>query len=212
MKSVKLILWVSLFLSVFYSTPASGQSQEAQQLLLDVQKLTQLKQILQNMYKGFEVLHNGYTAIKDISQGNFNIHKVFLDGLLAVSPTVQKYKRIADIMDYQLRIMKEYRSAYNQFMGDKNFSSDEIDYIGKVYGKLATLSLKNLDDLMIVITAGKLRMSDDERITMIDHIFSEVQDEWLFLNHFNDSAKLLSIGRAKEQEEIDRSRELLDIK
>jgi hypothetical protein len=197
---------------VFYTTGASAQSQEAQQLLLNVEKLAQLKQILKDMYKGYEILNNGYTAIKDISQGNFNIHKVFLDGLLAVSPAVKKYKRIADIIDYQLRIMKEYKSAYNQFKEGGNFTVEETDYMAKVYGNLSNLSLQNLDDLLTVITAGKLRMSDDERISAIDHIFSEVEDEWLFLKHFNNSAKLLSIARVREQQDIDLSRKLMDIK
>jgi hypothetical protein len=212
MKSVKIVLFAWFLLSFFHPAPVSAQSQEVKQLLLNVEKLAQLKQILKDMYKGYEILHNGYTAIRDISQGSFSIHKIFLDGLLAVSPTVQKYKRVADIIDYQLRIVKDYKSAYNQFKNNKNFTSEEIDYMGKVYGNLVSLSLENIDDLTTVLTAGKLRMSDDERITIIDHLFSQVQDEWLFLNHINNSAKLLSIARSREQQEINLSRKLLDIK
>ena len=34
-------------------------------------------------------------------QGNFNLHKAFLDGLMMVSPAVKKYKRVADIITLQ---------------------------------------------------------------------------------------------------------------
>lgn len=199
-----ILLWVKLL--------SFGQSQEAQQLLLDVEKLTQFKQILSDLKKGYEILSGGYEAIKNISQGNFNLHQTFLDGLLQVSPAVQKYERIADIVSYQLRILKEYKAAFNQFRADKNFTADEIDYMGKVYSHLFNESVKNLDDLIAVITAGKLRMSDDERLKTIDHIWNEIQDQYAFLRDFNGSTSMLSQARAKEQEEINVSRKLLDIK
>ena len=74
---------------------------------------------LKNMKDGYTIIFKGYTAVKDLSQGNFNLHKTFLDGLMEVSPAVKKYKRIADIFKYQLRITKEYKAAYNQFRDDK---------------------------------------------------------------------------------------------
>ncbi|MFX9630904.1 hypothetical protein ABTO69_20345, partial [Acinetobacter baumannii] len=57
-----------------------AQSDEVQQLLLNVEKLAQFKKILQNMYDGYKLLHKGYTAVKNISEGNFSLHKTFLDG------------------------------------------------------------------------------------------------------------------------------------
>ncbi len=53
------------------SLGVKAQSQEAQQLLLNWEKLTQFKKILQNMYDGYKILYKGYTAVKDISEGNF---------------------------------------------------------------------------------------------------------------------------------------------
>jgi hypothetical protein len=185
-----------------------GQSQEVQQLLLDVEKLAQFKQILSDLKKGYEILSSGYTAIKNISQGNFNLHQTFLDGLLQVSPAVQKYERIADIIRYQLKIVKEYKAAFNQFKADKNFTVDEIDYMGKVYSHLFNESVENLDDLITVITAGKLRMSDDERLKAIDHIWTEIQDQYAFLRDFNSSTAMLSKARQREQQEIDVSKKL----
>ena len=84
-----------------------AQSYEAQQLLLNWEKLAQLKKILDNMYKGYQVLSYGYTTIKDISEGNFNLHHAFLEGLLQVSPTVLKYKRVVDIVPIPTRAARE---------------------------------------------------------------------------------------------------------
>jgi hypothetical protein len=212
MKKVKLIFCFLVFLLPIRPLTAAAQTFEIEQLLLDVEKLTQLKQILQDMYKGYEVLHKGYTTIKDISEGNFSLHKVFLDGLLEVSPTVQKYKRIAEIINYQLQIVKEYKAAYNRFKQDNNFTVQEIEYMGKVYNNLFKESLKKLDELITVITSGQLRMSDDERITAIDRIFSEVEDQVNFLRYFNSKAAVLSAQRGKEFQEVEISKRLSDVK
>ena len=91
-------LWMLFFTM---NNSAKAQSQEAQQLLLNVEKLSQLKNILSDMKKGYQVISGGYNAIKDISQGNFSLHGIFLDGLMLVSPEVKKYRRVADIISYQ---------------------------------------------------------------------------------------------------------------
>ncbi|MBN8880660.1 MAG: TerB family tellurite resistance protein [Sphingobacteriales bacterium] len=189
-----------------------SQSQEVQQLLLDVEKLAQFKKILNNMYTGYKVLYKGYTTIKDISEGNFDLHRNFLDGLLQVSPAVRKYQRIADIVSYQLRIVKEYKAAFEQFKQDKHFSADEIDYLGSVYGNLFDTSLKSLDELAMVVTAGKLRMSDDERLQAIDRIYNEVVDQFSFLQEFNNSTAILAVQREKEMMDIELSRKIYSIK
>lgn len=185
-----------------------AQSEEVQQLLLNIEKLSQFRKILKNMKDGYQIIFKGYTAVKDISQGNFNLHKTFLDGLMQVSPAVKKYKRIADIISYQLRIAKEYKLAFNRFKEEKQFTAEEVDYLGKVYGNLFNESLKNLDELAMVITSGKLRMSDDERLQAIDKIYFSVEEQYSFLKEFTNNSNLVSLQRKAERAEIEMSRRL----
>jgi len=105
MKKCKLVL--AFFYLIIVSCKSFSQSQEAQQLLLDWEKLTQFKKILKDMKDGYQIIHKGYTTIRDISSGNFSLHKNFLDALFDVSPAVKQYKRIADIINYQLLIVKQ---------------------------------------------------------------------------------------------------------
>lgn len=197
-----------LLLMLALNKMSFAQSEEAKQLLLNVEKLAQFKKILQNMYDGYKIIHKGYTTVKDLSEGNFSLHKTFLDGLMEVSPVVRKYKRIADIINYQIRIVKVYKGAFNQFKEDKSFTGDEIEYLRKVYANLFDQSVKNLDELAIVITAGKLRMSDDERLQAIDRIYASIEDQFTFLKEFNNNTAVLSLQRKSEQAEIRMSRRL----
>jgi hypothetical protein len=205
MKKRVVILWIILF---SFSAKVVAQSAEVQQLLLNVEKLAQLKKILSSMKKGYEIVSGGYNRIKDISKGNFNIHQAFLDGLMQVSPAVRKYKRIGEIISFQTQLVKEYKSAFRRFDASNLFNENEIKYMSNVYGNLFNKSLQNLEELAMVITAGKLRMSDDERINAIDRIFDDMGDKLVFLRTFNKENNVLAIQRGREMVDTKVSKKL----
>lgn len=209
MKKILITISFFMFLSIYN---VRAQSQEIQQLILNIEKLTQFKQILKDMKKGYEILNGGYNAVKDISEGNFTLHKTFLDALMQVSPTVRKYKKIEHIINYQILLVKESKKAYSQFAGAKNFSEKELDYFEKVYGNLLRQSLRNLDELTLVITADKLRMSDDERLSAIDKIYIQMEDKVRFLRAFNTSSNILALQRLKESNDVKTSKEIHNLK
>ncbi len=195
MKTILLIVVIAFSMMWF---KGNAQSSEAQQLVLNVAKLAQLKKILSNMKKGYEIISKGYNTVKDISKGNFNLHDAFLNALLEVSPSVKKYKRISDIINCQFQIVKEYRSAFNRIKATNLFNVSEINYMETVYSNLISKSFQNLNELSVVITSGKLRMSDDERITAIDRIYGEITDKLIFLRSFNNEGNVLAIQRGRE--------------
>jgi len=210
LKGVRGTLYLMLTLSVIclLSTlyKAGAQSTEVQQLLLNVEKLSQLKNILSDMKRGYTIVANGYNAVKNISQGNFSLHEVFLDGLMLVNPEIRKYERVADIISYQQQLISEYKSASNRFKNADTFSPEELSYLSGIYGRLFDQSIKNLDELLTVITSSKLRMSDDERLRAIDRIFLDMQDKLIFLRSFNKEASILNLQRQKEKSDINTTR------
>lgn len=209
MSMKRMLIVTGLLMSVMLSAKkASGQADEIAQLVLNIEKLTQFKQILSDMKKGYQILEGGYNTVKNISEGNFNLHKTFLDGLLEVSPAVRNYRRVKDIANCQLLLVKEYRSAYDRFRKDDNFNADEVAYMGQVYDNLFQQSLRNLDELLVVVTAGKTRMSDDERLQAIDRIYADMQDKLMFLRHFNNNTTVLSVQRAKERSDVQTVRKI----
>lgn len=187
---------------------ATAQSAEAQQLLLNVEKLAQLKQILTDMKKGYEIVSKGYGTVKSISEGDFSLHDAFLNGLLTVNPELKKYRRVADIIQYQVRILSEYKTAYNRFRDSGRFTTDELLYMGKVYGSLFDQSLQNLDEMTMILTSGQLRMSDDDRIKAIDRLYADMQEKLGFLRSFNKKTMAVHDQRTQLQKEADQLRKL----
>lgn len=200
-----------MLVGLLFPSQAAAQSQEMQQLILNIEKLAQFKQILTDMKKGYQILNGGYNVVKDLSKGNFSLHETFLDALMQVSPTVRKYKRVGDIIHYQVLLVKEYKAAFNRFRNSGNFNPEEIVYLEKVYSKLFKESIRNLDELTSVISANTLRMSDDERLAAIDKVYADMQDKLSFLRNFNNNTSLLGIQRTKERNDINAMRSIYQV-
>ncbi len=196
----KIIIMLALLLGSAAIMPQQVKAQSIadllEQLALDYQKLAGLKNILSQMYRGYEMLTKGYNAVRDVAKGNFDIHQVYLDSLLLVSPAVREYPRTRDVISNQHALVAEYHSAYERFRKDKNFSPEEIAYISKVYNKLVDASQQNLDELSLVVTDSKLRMSDAERLAAIDRIYTGSTVQLTFLRRFNDRNLRTTVQRA----------------
>jgi hypothetical protein len=192
-----LIIFGLFGLMTLRPTTGRAQGQELQQLLLNIEKLTQMKSILSDMKTGYQIYQQGYGTISSLSKGNFNLHSVYLNGLMAVSPGIRNYGRIAEIISIQASLVSEYKRNYKQFRQSGSFSISELNYMGDVYNKLVAETLDNIGELTNVITANKLRMSDADRIKAIDRIYTTSSDKLQFLRSFNNQGVSLSLQRSK---------------
>jgi len=181
------------------SKAQTSTAQDIQQLVYDIEKLTQFKAILSDMQTGYTILTQGYGAVKSLSEGNFNLHSAFLNSLEAVSPAVRQYGRVADIIANQASIVTEYKTTWAQANRTGHFSASELLYLNSVFTRLLNQSIDNLTNLTDILTANSLRMSDAERLQAIDHIYDDTQNKLSFLRHFDNQVALLALERAKEQ-------------
>jgi hypothetical protein len=196
------VFGLTLVLALCTTLPCRAQEAEIEQLLLNVEKLAELKSILQKMYDGYKILTEGYEKVKQITSGNFNLHEVFLDGLYLVSPNVRKYHRVADIIEAEATILKEYKTTFGKVRQTGAFSGDQLNYIQGIYNNVLDGSLKNLDDLTMILTDSQMRMSDDERLTAIDRIYGNMQKHLSFLRDFNRQTSVSAMQTLKERSDL----------
>jgi hypothetical protein len=199
-KRVLILLWVLAF--SITGLLAQSVYDDTEQLLLDVQKLSELKQILQEMYQAYTITHQGYESIKSLSQGTFSLHKAFLDGLLAVNPAVASYWKVADIVNKEALLVKEAQAANSYLKGSGVFNSTELGIFLTRYNNLIEGSLDAVTELVMVVTAGTLRMSDAERLAAIDRIDGNVTRSLGVTNAFYNDAALQAMQRARQQQDI----------
>lgn len=202
MKRIEFFTAGLLLLLTVTASQSKAQSSDLTQLILDIEKLTQLKGILSDMKTGYTIIDGGYNEVKSIASGNFNLHSTFLNGLLMVSPAVAKYGHVADIILEQGYIVTEYQRYYSQFRQSGHFNSDELAYIANVYTTLLQQSLQNISQLADILTGGKLRMSDAERIRAIDGIYADTDDKLTFLRHFDQQTAVLDLQRQRDLNDL----------
>lgn len=203
MKSLIIILCFAIG-----SVRGSAQSHEIQQLLLDIEKLAQFKEILSDLKQGYSVLVTGYDAVKDISEGNFNLHKSFLDGLLEVSPAVRKYWKIKEVLETQGRLIREAKKLKSRLLNAGQLHGGELAYLEKVFDRLMSSSLSQISELLKILTAGEMRMTDKDRIDRIDGIWNEVNEQYDFFRRFSQAATVLSANRSRESQMLELDRKI----
>lgn len=186
------------------------------------QKSTQKKYLLEQiaalqvysgyLSKGYSIANDGLNTIKSIKNGDLLQHANYFTSLVIVNPQIRRYKKVADIIAMQISIVKQSGNALTSFRNNHHFTPTEITYLQRAFNTLLSDCAKNLNELLDLITDGKLQMKDDERIESIDKIYSDMQDKQEFARAFSNNAAGLSIQRSNEENDIIISKKLNGLK
>jgi hypothetical protein len=126
----------------------------------------------------------------------------YFDELAKVKQAISGYKKVKEIMQKQVAIVDEYKRAFNLFKNDKHFTAGEIEYMVQVYTGIVDESLKNLDQLFLVINALGTEMTDGKRIEIIGNVAARIDENLNDLRDFNSQNVRLSLQRARDEKEI----------
>lgn len=164
------------------------------------------KVYLELVKKGYRIAKDGLNTISSFKRGEFDLHDVFFKSLKNVNPEVKRYVRVAETIALQRKIIAEYNRMIGQLATSDAFTADEIGYLQGVFKRLLDDCELVLDDLVTVITSGKLEMKDDERMARIDKLFLDMQDKYTFSQNFSGEARAMAAARLQEKGEIITSR------
>lgn len=201
-----------IFLLVLFTALTTGnlQAQAKQQRML-LEQIAALQVYIGYAQKGYSAVKKGLTAIGDFKRGEFNLHTDYLNSLKVVNPKIKKYARVAEIIGLQTKIMKSYKGLHQQILHDDLFHGDEVDYIKRVFDRLIKNCDTNLDELLTIVTDGKLEMKDDERMKRIDMIYQNMLDNYTLSESLSNQTKLIAVSKAAELKEAKSSRVLSGI-
>ena len=209
--------FILLFVGLGYATVSFSQTgaewtqQKKTQRKYLIKQIMAFQTYLGYLKKGYDIAYKGISNVQNIKNGEWNSHKEFFESLTIVNPEIRKYKKVADIVTMQFRIIKQAKSLINVSKNRQLLKRDEVDHIVRVCANLLSECLKNIDELILVTTSGELEMKDDERIKWIERIYSEMQDKSVFLQSFGNSVTLLCSQKFHEQLEIEMSKRITGI-
>ena len=188
----------------------AGVKKAIRALDLRVQRLQNETIWLQNAQK---TLENALSKLKlqeisEWTERQKTLYKDYFEELNKVKSLISYYHRIRDISQKQLRLVKSYQRAWSFLRQDQHFSKDELEYMSKVYTGILEESLKNIDQVLLVINSFQTQMSDAKRLEIIRNAAESIDSNYYDLLQFNQQNILLSISRAKTKQDAELMRKI----
>jgi hypothetical protein len=181
---------------------------------LKIQRLQNKTIWLQNAQKTLE------NKMQELKLGNISdwvekqrkLYADYYDELWKVKSAITYYQKVKDIIQKQVRIVDEYKQAKALFKQDDHFTSNDIEFMEKVYSGILDESIKNLDQLYLAINSFMTQMSDAKRLELVNIAGEKIDQNLTDLRQFNNQNIRLSLQRAKDRSEINAVKSLYGIK
>lgn len=196
-------LLILLSCSLFFN-PTKAQTwdevfnQKKTQIRYLGEQLVALKMYAGYLKKGYEIVDQGVNTVKDLKNGEFNMHQNFISSLKAVNRAIRNSSKVAEIIALQLSL----NESFSSIKGIGYLSESHQQYISLVKDQIREECRKDLEELLIVITSGKVEMKDDERMKRLDKVYNSMLDKSEFIQSFCNEVSLLISQKKNERESI----------
>lgn len=225
MKKIFLIASVCLLASIAPVKSVNAQDPIAliiKQAIVKVIKAVDLKiQRLQNktiwLQNAQKVIENTMSKVKldeitDWVEKQRTLYKDYFNELWMVKNIISYYHRIKEISEKQVGLVQEYKRAWALFRQDKHFTPDELTYMGRVYTGILDESVKNLEQLSLVVNSFSTQMTDAKRLEIINTAADGTETAYNDLKAFNQQNILLSLQRSKDENDVEVIKQLYGLK
>lgn len=177
---------------------------------LQIQRLQNKTIWLQNAQKTLEntLSKMKLDEISDWTKKQKEQYEKYYEELTKVKEIIAYYQRIRDITQKQGRIVDEYNRTWALIKQDKHFTADEINYMAQVYSGILDESMKNIDQISMVIKSFTTKMSDAKRLELINKAADRVDANYSDLTKFNHQNTILSLQRAKTENDVETVKKL----
>ncbi len=180
---------------------------------LGIQRLQNKTIWLQNAQKQIEntLSKLKLNEISDWTKKQRDLYKDYYEELQKVKSIIIYYQRIKEISAKQTRLIDEYEKAWNLFKRDEHFKVSELEYMEKVYDGILGESMKNIDQILLIIESFTTQMSDLKRLEIINAAADQIDSNYNDLRLFNQQNVLLSLQRAKTDADVNKVKQFYGI-
>jgi hypothetical protein len=181
---------------------------------LQIQRLQNATIWLQNAQKTVENTMSKLKLdeIRDWVQKQKDLYDNYFDELWRVKDALVTYHKVKEIIQMQAQIVTDYKTAYALFKQDKNFSREDIERMHLMYSAILESSLKNIEQLALVINPFATQMTDFQRKEVIDRVYENIAKNKTDLAQYNEQNKFVSLQRAAQKGEIEIVKRLYGLK
>lgn len=168
-----------------------------------VDQIAALKVHLVNLKEGYQIVQRGLYTLDNIKSGNVNLHRDFFSSLTNVNPHIKNSAKVADIVAYQIYIIRDFKQSNDRLKREGNLTAEELYYLGYCYTNMMKSCELTLMELIDTITKDKRQLTDDQRILEIDRLHADMRDKYAFVRAFGKDNLSLSAMRGKERRDAE---------
>ncbi|QKJ32832.1 hypothetical protein HQ865_24770 [Mucilaginibacter mali] len=186
-------------------------SQQLQQRKIMVAQIAQYELYLGALKTAYHVSETGLNTAHDLKNGTFHLHNAYLSSLEQVNPLIRnspKGKAIADLNSQTLKLFADEADWQRQ---QKLLTTTEMTYLQKVRDNLAAKCQLDMDELLLVLTPGKLQLTDAQRLERLDKIYDRMKDKYAFAGSFTAQCRKLALNRKQHRQDNDQLKKLYGI-
>jgi hypothetical protein len=113
------------------------------------------------------------------------------------------YEQVKAMIEKQEQIVAGYKQVHSIVGQDKHFTSAEVSQMYAVLTGIVNQSTQNITRLTTVITALLTQMNDAGRLRIIDETGRDIDKNYRDLSQFSQQTYLLSLQRAKDENDVE---------
>lgn len=180
---------------------------------LRIQRLQNKTIWLQNAQKKIENILSKLKLdeISDWTKKQKELYRGYYEELAKVKSVITYYQRIKEITKKQTKLVQEYERVWNLFQQDSHFKESEIQYMERVYTGILEESVKNIDQIFLILDSFTTHMSDLKRLEIINKAADEIDSNYDDLTLFNQQNIMLSLQRAKTEADVNQVKQFYGI-
>lgn len=135
--------------------------------------------------------------------------KEYYDKLQAVHSIIKDARKVKETVAMVSEISQIYSSNFNKMLSDKNFTIAELEAISNGYTILLKQSGNLISDIKELVSGSNgLSMTDAERMTLIDNIYTKMVEYRNLTRYFSKKSISVSFIRSQEKGDMERVRAL----
>lgn len=149
--------------------------------------------------------------IKGVMDQTQALHDQWYSSLLQISPGVRTYRRVQEIYDVQSGMITQYARVLPELRG-KGLSTDQLAGATDIYGKILTENVGLISELVGVLSANRVKMTDPERIEFINNIADKIESQQDLMNYYTSKCRAVARMQAQTTQDAASVRSLMGSK
>lgn len=135
-------------------------------------------------------------------KGEEQLYAEYYQELWQVKAVISGYKRVADMIDEEAQIVRQYQRMTSALKADKHLTVEEVEALGASLASIVRECANNIQQIRLVIQTFVTQMPDAGRLRIIDEAGALVDRNYAAMGGLYQGAVLLSLSRAKDANDV----------